>query len=153
MTAAEKTIQVVVTKHYDVTAERIFDAFLDVAIASRFLFATATGEMIRAEIDPCVGGHFTFTERRPDMGDVLHTGEYLEIDRPHRLVFTFGVPQFNRNMTRVTVEIVRADSGCDLTLTNDQVPEDYAEANHDGWSRILNGLVPAMSGVRAAGWS
>src|SRR3978361_461350 len=97
--------QVVVTKHYDATPEQVFDAFLDVETARRFLFAPATGEMIAAEIDPRVGGRFSFTDRRPDMGDVLHTGEYLEIDRPRRLVFTFGVPQFNPGYPRVTVEI------------------------------------------------
>ena len=145
--------RVVVTKHFDAPAERVFDAFLDVETARRFLFATATGEMIRAEIDPRVGGRFTFTDRRPDMGEVLHTGEYLEIDRPRRLVFTFGVPQFNPDYTRVTVEIVASGAGCDLTLTNDDVPAEYAERNAEGWGRILDGLVPARSGVKAAGWT
>jgi uncharacterized protein YndB with AHSA1/START domain len=150
--------QVVVTKHYDATPEQVFDAFLDVAVARRFLFATATGEMIRAEIDARVGGRFTFTDRRPDMGpnkggDILHTGEYLEIDRPRRLVFTFGVPQFNPDYTTVTVEIAPAATGCDLTLTNDGIPAEYAERNADGWTRILAGLLPAREGVKAAGWA
>jgi uncharacterized protein YndB with AHSA1/START domain len=88
----ETTSRIVVTHRYAASPARVFDAFLDVQIARRFLFATATGEMITAEIDPRVGGRFTFTERRPDMGDVRHVGEYLEIDRPRRLVFAFGVP-------------------------------------------------------------
>ncbi len=148
----ETTSRVVVTHRYAASPERVFDAFLDVQTARRFLFATATGEMITAEIEPRVGGGFTFTERRPDMGDVRHVGEYLEIDRPRRLVFTFGVPQFDARMTIVTIEIRPEGSGCELTLTNDGVPPDYAKRNHEGWSRILAGLLPAYDGVHGAGW-
>jgi uncharacterized protein YndB with AHSA1/START domain len=148
----ETTSRVVVTHRYAASPERVFDAFLDVATARRFLFATATGEVITAEIEPRVGGRFTFTERRPEMGDVRHVGEYLEIDRPRRLVFTFGVPQFDARMTIVTIDIRPEGSGCELTLTNDGVPPDYAKRNHDGWSRILAGLLPAYDGVHAAGW-
>ena len=148
----ETTSRVMVTHRYAASPERVFDAFLDVETARRFLFATATGEMITAEIEPHVGGRFTFTERRPDMGDVRHVGEYLEIDRPRRLVFTFGVPQFDARMTVVIIEIRPEGSGCELTLTNDGVPPDYAKRNHEGWSRILAGLLPAYDGVHGAGW-
>ncbi len=148
----ETTSRVMVTHRYAASPERVFDAFLDVETARRFLFATATGEMITAEIEPRVGGRFTFTERRPDMGDVRHVGEYLEIDRPRRLVFTFGVPQFDARMTVVIIEIRPEGSGCELTLTNDGVPPDYAKRNHEGWSRILAGLLPAYDGVHGAGW-
>jgi len=143
---------VVVTQRYEAAPERVFDAFLDVAIARRFLFATATGEMIEAEIDPRVGGRYAFTERRPDMGEVRHIGQYLEIDRPRRLVFSFGVPQFDPRMTTVTVEIRPVAGGCELTLTNDGVPPDYMDGNKDGWTRILKGLLPAYDGVHGAGW-
>ena len=148
----QTTSRVVVTHHYAASPERVFDAFLDVQIARRFLFATPTGEMIVAKIEPRVGGRFTFTERRPDMGDVRHVGEYLEIDRPRRLVFTFGVPQFDPRTTTVTVEIRPKGEGCELTLTNDGVPPDYAKRNQEGWTRILAGLQPAYDGVHAAGW-
>jgi len=101
----EATAVLVVTHRYSAPPERVFDAFLDVAIARRFLFATATGEMIEASIDPRVGGRFVFTERRPDMGDVRHVGEFLVIDRPRRLAFTFGVPQFDPRMTTVSIDL------------------------------------------------
>ena len=149
---AETTSRVVVTHRYAASPERVFDAFLDVETARHFLFATATGEMITAEIEPRVGGRFTFTERREDMGDVRHVGEYLEIDRPRRLVFTFGVPQFDPRMTMVTIEIRPEGDGCELTLAHDGVPPDYAKRTHEGWSRILAGLLPAYDGVHAAGW-
>ncbi len=142
----------VVTHHYALPAERVFDAFLDPAIARRFLFATLDGEMIQADLDPCVGGQFIFVERRPDMGDVRHVGEYLEIDRPRRLVFSFGVPQFDPRMTTVQIDIRPDGEGCALTLTHEGVPPDYNERSADGWRRILAGLEPALEGVKAAGW-
>src|ERR1700744_1107355 len=120
--------------------ERVFDAWLDPAIARRFLFATPTGEMIRAEVDARVGGRFTFVDRRPDMGDVLHTGEYLELDRPRRLAFTFGVPQFNPDFTRVVVEIAPTAAGCEVTLTQSDVPADWADRSKEGWGKILGVL-------------
>jgi uncharacterized protein YndB with AHSA1/START domain len=149
---AETTSRIVVTHRYAASPERVFDAFLDVETARHFLFATATGEMITAEIEPRVGGRFTFTERRPDMGDVRHVGEYREIDRPRRLVLTFAVPQFDPRMTTVTIEIRPQGDGCELTLTHDGVPPDYAKRTQEGWSRILSGLLPAYEGVHAAAW-
>jgi uncharacterized protein YndB with AHSA1/START domain len=148
----ETTGAVVVTRRFEAPPEKVFDAFLDVAIARRFLFATATGEMIEAEIDPKVGGRFAFVERRPEMGDVRHVGEYLEIDRPRRLVFTFGVPQFDPRMTTVAIDIRAAPGGCELTLANEGVPRAYADNNREGWTRILDGLLPAYDGVHGAGW-
>ncbi|HTC54715.1 MAG TPA: SRPBCC family protein [Steroidobacteraceae bacterium] len=146
------TSRVVVSHSFAASAERVFDAFLDLNIARRFLFATATGEMITAQIDARVGGQFTFIERRPDMGEVRHVGEYLEIDRPRRLVFSFGVPQFDPRMTTVSIQIRPSGAGCELTLTNEGVPPDYVARNHEGWSRILAGLLRAYEGQQAAGW-
>ena len=152
-TAEPKTVQVVVKRRYSAAPERVFDAFLDPKIAGRFLYATPTGEMIVCEIDPRVGGRFNFTERRPDMGDVAHVGEYREIERPRRLVFSFGVPQFNPAMTTVTIDIAPlAGGGCELTLTHDGAPPEYEDRNREGWSKILGGLEPALEGRYAAGW-
>jgi uncharacterized protein YndB with AHSA1/START domain len=123
-------------------AGRVFDAWLDPADAARFLFATPDGEMIRCEIDARVGGGFTLTERRPT-GDAEHRGRYLEIERPHRLVFLFAAtPAAEGEWTRVTIDIAATAGGCTLTLTHEMDPQGaaYEAQTRKGWTTILESL-------------
>jgi uncharacterized protein YndB with AHSA1/START domain/predicted SnoaL-like aldol condensation-catalyzing enzyme len=138
-----------ITRRFDASAERVFDAWLDPKKAGTFLFATETGRMIRADIDARVGGSFCFVDRR-DGEDVEHTGTYLEIDRPRRLVFTFSVPKYSAVITRVTIVIEPLAAGCELTLTHDGVLPEYASRTQSGWSGILEGLASAVSRKEAA---
>jgi uncharacterized protein YndB with AHSA1/START domain len=133
------TVTIRVKHRFTASAERVFDAWLDPEKARQFLFATPTGQMVRADIDPRVGGQFTFTDRR-DGEDVDHTGEYLEIDRPRRLVFTLAVPKYSSEVTRVTIEIVPLESGCELTLAHDGVLPEFEERGAEGWASIFAGL-------------
>jgi uncharacterized protein YndB with AHSA1/START domain len=135
----ELTASVRVTRRFAASAERVFDAWLSPANARRFLFATPTGEMVRAEIDPRVGGAFCFTDRR-DGEDIDHVGRYEEIARPRRLAFSFAVPRFGAQTTRVAVDIVPLADGCELTLTHEGVLRDFTERTIAGWSMILGAL-------------
>ncbi|MDP3658813.1 SRPBCC domain-containing protein [Phenylobacterium sp.] len=133
-----------VSKRFEATPERVFDAWLDPALAGQFLFATPTGTMITVEIDPKVGGRFTFIEHRPEQGDIEHIGEYLAIERPRRLSFTFAVPEFSDAYTTVTVEIAPIGAGCGLTLTHEGVLPDYERQTAQGWTTILGALAKAL---------
>ena len=100
-------------------------------------------QLIKVEIDPRVGGAYAFVDRR-DGDDVAHVGEYLEIDRPRRVVFTFGVPKYSPLVTTVTIDIVPLEDGCDLTLTNEGVLPEYDQPGISGWTRILEGLAASV---------
>lgn len=141
MTNANVPIVIRVRRGFDASAERVFDAWLDPERARAFLFSTSTGVMVRAEVDARVGGSFNFTDRR-DGVDAEHIGQYLEIDRPKRLVFTFHTDRNSTELSRVTVEIVSVGSGCELTLTHemDQKWADYKHRTEAGWTSILEGL-------------
>jgi uncharacterized protein YndB with AHSA1/START domain len=134
-----------VTRRFAASAERVFDAFLDPEKAGRFMFATATGQMVRAEVDPRVGGRYLFIDRRPE-GDAEHFGEYLEIDRPRRLVFTFSVDRASTEADRVAIDIVPLETGCELTLTHEMKPEwaDYAARTEQGWTGMIEGLARTL---------
>lgn len=146
--SSHPTVRII--RHLPFAAERVFDAWLDPAFAAKWLFATPDGEMIRAEADPRVGGRFTFTERRGGE-EVEHTGVYLEITRPSRLVFTFGLPKYSPDVSRVTVEIESRGNGCLLTLTQAIEPQ-WAAFRHRsqfGWITILEGLAANLGDPQA----
>jgi len=128
-----------VTRQFTASAERVFDAFLDPAKAGKFMFATATGQMVRVQIDPRVGGSYAFVDRR-DGEDVEHVGEYLEIQRPRRLVFTLRVEKYSNDTSTITIDITPRGSGCELRLTQ-VVTKQYAEhlqRIEAGWAMILD---------------
>ena len=143
--ATQGSIQV--SRRFTASAERVFDAWLDPERARRFLFATPTGEMVRAEIDPRVGGRYTFVDRR-EGEDVEHSGEYVEIDRPRRLVFTLCVPKYSSASTVITIEITPLDTGCELTLTDESVPPEWVDSSREGWTSILKGLAEVVEGAQ-----
>lgn len=127
----QPTVQVRVARRFSAPPEQVFDAWLDVERAGKWLFATPSGQMVRVEIDARVGGSFVFVDRR-NGDEIQHTGEYVEIDRPRRLVFTCSVPKFSSDSTRVTLDIAPLATGCELTLTHDGVYQDYASRTAQG---------------------
>ena len=154
MSDKRKPITVQVKRRFNASCERVFDAWLDPRLAKQFLFATDTGTVVQCDIDARVGGKFTIVDRRPrDDGspgtqDTLHTGAYLEVDRPRRLVFTFAVPQYSEESTTVALDIVAQDDGCELTLTHDMGTSDVArqwrDRTEEGWGKILDAASRAL---------
>lgn len=146
MSAQRELIIAQVSRVFPYPAERVFAAWLDPQLARHFLFATPGGEMIRAEVDPRVGGRFVFTDRR-DGEDVEHYGEYLEIAPPHRLVFHYGITGFDAPPDVVSIELAPHPSGCELTLTHAMGAEfaEYRERTEKGWTSVLGSLANTLT--------
>jgi len=141
---AEPPAAIRVTRRFSAPPERVFDAFLEPEVAGRWLFATALRPMTDVEIDARVGGSFRFAERR-DGEPVEHTGEYVEIVPHRRLVFILSMADRPRAITRVTVEIAPRKTGCELTLTHEKMPPEYANHAEGRWTGILYGLGATLS--------
>jgi uncharacterized protein YndB with AHSA1/START domain len=143
-----------VQRAYACTADTIYDAWLDPAVARRFLFSTPTGEVIRCDIEPGVNGRLAIVDRRPmeaDSGsfiDVEHTGRFLQLDRPRRIAFSFSLPQFQSRESTVVIDIEPQGDGCELTLRHDLGPglldRETVERTEDGWTRMLATLEGAL---------
>src|SRR3954470_12342963 len=134
----EAPISAIVTRRFVAAPERVFDAWLDPSKINGFMFGShlRDEEVVRIDLDARVGGAFSFVVRRQGQ-EFDHVGQYLEIDRPRRLVFTWGVTQ-DESSSRVIIEIAPLEQGCDLTLTHELDPAwaDYAERAREGWAKM-----------------
>jgi uncharacterized protein YndB with AHSA1/START domain len=141
---SRETIRLSVERRIAAPPEQVFDAWLDPKAVGRWLFATPDGTMEKVEIEPRVGGRFMIAERR---GDELaeHFGEYVEIDRPRRLVFTFAT-SVEETPSRVTVTMEPDGEATRLTLVHEMDAKwaDYADKTRQGWTMIVDGLARTL---------
>jgi uncharacterized protein YndB with AHSA1/START domain len=144
---SESHVKVRVTRQFSVSPERVFDAWLDPEMIGKWMFGPdlRDEEVVRISLDPRVGGSFSFVVRRQGQ-EIDHVGEYLEIDRPRRLVFTWGVAGVEGS-SRVIIDIVPLENGCNLTLTHELHPDwaDYADRTEDAWTKMINMLSAKLS--------
>jgi uncharacterized protein YndB with AHSA1/START domain len=91
------------------------------------------------ETDPRVGGRF-FLVMTVGEKDIPHRGEYLEIERYTRLVFTWLSPYAGEG-SRVTLQFAETETGeTRLTLEHVGLVEAERKNHHTGWSHILTEL-------------
>lgn len=147
---SKPTLTITVTRRFDFSPEQVFDAWLNPAAAGRWLFRTDGADLITVKIDARVGGKFEISEQRGAML-ARHMGEYVEIERPRRLVFDFaaGAGDDLSPMTRVAIDIKPDGGGCVLTLTHKGVWEDFAERTEAGWTKLLGDLAVLFAGGAA----
>ncbi len=123
----------------------VFDGWLDREVLRRFIFTTSAAPLVRCDVDARTDGVFVMTDRRPE-GDVEHHGRYLEIARPNRLVFSYGVPAVAAEQDVVTLTFEGSGDGCEVTLTTQLQPEwaEYVDGARQAWSAMLDGLAVAL---------
>jgi uncharacterized protein YndB with AHSA1/START domain len=130
----------------------------EIRIAARpetvFEFFTDPEKMIlwkgrQADLDPQRGGIY-----RVEMGDqIVARGEYVEIDPPTRVVFTWGwegqeagsnaVPP---GSSRVEVTLEPDGEGTLVRLRHLDLPEETRQIHGEGWDLYLGRLAVAASG-------
>jgi len=113
--------------------EAVFKMFVDPS-------ALVTWIGISAHLEPRPGGTFRF-EIQPGQ---FCEGEYVEIDPPRRVVFTWGWadPWFNLppGFSRVEVDLEAGGRGTRLRLVHRHLPGDIRVLHDEGWTAFLGRL-------------
>lgn len=126
--------------------EKVFDAWLDPEILTKFILPMKGMPEPQVENDPRVGGKFSIIMQAGDMS-LLHTGEYIKIDRPHTLIFTW-VSDHSIEGSRVSLDFAKLDgSSSEVTLTQVKFMDEQAMRDHEGgWTNILETLDDRLAG-------
>ena len=145
-------VYVRVTQRISAPPERVYDAWLDPALLGSWMFGPRfrDEELISITIDARLGGTFSFVVLRQG-AKLDHTGTYLELDRPRRLVFTWGVgvdgAPPDDGLSRVTLDFAPLTDGSELRLTHEMDPKwtEVADRTSAGWTTILAAIAEALS--------
>jgi uncharacterized protein YndB with AHSA1/START domain len=134
---------IVCTRRFEAPCDRLFDSWVNPSILTKWFFKTATSELHRAEFEPWEGGHWTVVDRRA--GEYFAaTGRYLQIDQPHRLIFTFGMLQLSAEFIHVVVDFAWAGAGSELTLTHEYLPWMGTRNLEKDWRAMFDVLARAL---------
>jgi uncharacterized protein YndB with AHSA1/START domain len=138
-----------IVRKFDVAPEVVFDTFTKPE-AMRVWWTDQT----TFDIDLRVGGHWTIVRQE---GDVTYTmiGEYLEVERPHRLRYTIAMPQFSPNRDTITIDISAdgeggsqvtfVQSGPDIAEELDALPPGTISESEKGWQQGFDLMAAAWS--------
>jgi len=144
-TIAMNDLTVKVTKTIHAPIEKVFDAWLNPEMLSKFILPMPGMPHPQIETDACEGGNFTIIMQVGD-DKIPHTGKYVEISRPNKLIFTWESP-FSIDGSTVTLEL--SDLGENKTsihLTHIKFPDEESRVNHEGgWENILDALNNILS--------
>ena len=141
-------VQIQVEQNFRASAERVFDAWFDPQLLGQWMFGPKLREeeILSLKCDPRVGGTFSFLVRRQGQ-EIDHVGTYREVDRPRRLVFTWGVGEEAGDESVVTIEITPHEKGCELKLTHrmDAKWSEYADRTQAGWTKMLGAMAEVLA--------
>jgi uncharacterized protein YndB with AHSA1/START domain len=98
-------------------------------------------DVIRAELDVRVDGHYTIVYRKPDGDEVEVRGQYLEVVPDHKLVFTWAWRHGPENESLVTLLLEPEGNTTWLTLTHERLLDDAQCDDHRrGWTDGIDSL-------------
>lgn len=129
-----------IKKTINAPIEKVFDAWLEPSMLTRFILPAPGMPRPEVENDPREGGRFSIIML---VGDdrIPHTGSYLTLNRPRQLVFSWESP-YSTDDSTVTLDFTAVNDNATLVeLTHVKFLHEEARSDHEGgWSNILDKL-------------
>ena len=125
--------------------EKVFDAWLNPKMLTLFMMPMPGMPESDVENDVREGGSFTITMHVGN-DELPHTGKYLEINRPDKLVFTW-VSHCSVDNSIVTLNFTKIDGNkTNISLSHVKFIDEKTRSDHEGgWGNILDKLHDVMS--------
>ena len=128
-----------IEKTINAPVERVFDAWLEPSMLSRFVLPDPSMPPPEVENDPREGGRFSIVMRVGD-DKLPHVGTYLTIERPNLLVFTWESAH-SIDGSEVTIRFSADGDSTRVELSQVKFFNEEARDDHEGgWGNILDRL-------------
>jgi uncharacterized protein YndB with AHSA1/START domain len=138
MSRRESGETLVVRRVIPASRERVFAAWLDPESLAQWMRPGGATDAT-VEVDSKVGGRFRIVMiEGPKRYE--HTGEYLVIDPPKRLEFTWISQATELKPTVVSIDFLEREAGTELVLTHRHLPSTQVDSHWAGWTDIMRKL-------------
>jgi uncharacterized protein YndB with AHSA1/START domain len=128
------------TRTLPASPDRCFRAWTDPQ-ALKHWFGPNDIEVLAAESDPRVGGHYRILMRSPGGEEHDVSGVFREVVANRKLVFTWAWRDTPERQSLVTIEFLPQGTATALTLTHEQfADEDVRDRHRHGWTGSLDKL-------------
>jgi uncharacterized protein YndB with AHSA1/START domain len=132
----------VVRRTIPASREEIFDAWITADSLKEWMCPQGI-KSATATIDARVGGRYRIVMHGD--ADYDHEGEYLVVERPSKLSFTWISAGTDRQTSIVTIELFeKARNQTELVLTHQQLPPDKIAPHVQGWTAIVENLAASL---------
>src|ERR1700693_1126996 len=130
----------VVHKNIQAPPERLFQAWTQPA-QLRHWWGPEGVACIGAEVDLRVGGRYRIVNRLADGKVLWINGEFLSIEAPYKLVYTWALESVAGQTETVTVQFRSQGEATEVIVTHQGIPTVPIRQRHEhGWDGCLGGL-------------
>ena len=125
-----------VTRVLPAAVDEVFRWWTEAELLSRWMSPAGSAY---AEVDLRVGGSFRVVMKDADI-EIDHTGEYLQIDRPRRLMFSWR-SRYAGTSSLVTVSLQPdGPASTRLVIVHTGLPTEVATEHRSGWGAMADRL-------------
>lgn len=129
------------------TPQEIFDAWTTPSELAKW-WAPPGGRCVVASIDLRLGGLYTIVNELSGGGIVTIRGEYVTIEPPALLRFTWTTDEGQPATETVTVTVEAEGSNSRVAVVHARMPsQEAADSHRAGWDSCLDGLVDFLGGT------
>lgn len=139
--------RLIIRRYFNAPRDAVFRALVEPALLSRWMGPGLDWTVPEISVDAQVGGRYRLVMRSPEGSEHPVGGEFLVIDPPDRLVYSWAWENNPASVTRVTYDLRDGDDGgTRLTLTHDRFSEVTVRDRHGiGWNGCLDRLEAAAT--------
>jgi uncharacterized protein YndB with AHSA1/START domain len=135
-----------IERTFDASAEEVFDAWTSPEVIERWFRPARGWRKPSAEVDLRVGGTVRVVMRDPSGAPVEASGEYTEIERPNRLVFTWTFDDDPSNQQLIEIEFTERDGATTVVFVNSNISEKKRrDEQYDGWRTCIDNMERALA--------
>jgi uncharacterized protein YndB with AHSA1/START domain len=130
-----------IERTFAASAEEVFDAWTSPEVMRRWFHPGPDWETPEAEVDLRVGGKVRVVMRKPDGSEGGAGGEYMLIERPHRLVMTWTFDDHPNNRQLIELSLSESDGVTTVLMVNSGIATDERHDSQErGWTGCLDEL-------------